>query len=328
MRRWMIILVLALIVAAVAIYCARRIPADAPSSGLTPAEDKVQLSNVPAGHLAAVILVGRRASSCPSDEVVRTSNTADVGNILSPSAACKSRIAVFVQDRAMYFDNASAWTDNAGDNLPVTLADMPQLPISIWVPTGGTWDANANVLAARPIYNNMQSGIGFEDDVPIVENPALDTMSAACSNLGPVKEVGNARDRLNVYYVQEITEPVGARGVHCGDIDPNVILISKSKGVNATFAHEVGHTLTLDETNDIDGLNKYTEIEPGNFACNLMLQMGVNQKLLSTGQSFRGNLNGTSAINTLAKRPGPKPGCHKTDPSAECPAVSFDVVPK
>ena len=148
-----------------------------------------------------------------------------------------------------------------------------------------------------------------------------------CSDLSAVKPVGYSPGRLNVYYVQEITDAVGARGVHC-QTDPNVILISAPTGVNATLSHEIGHALSLGHTNAIDGLNTYAEPEPGLAVCNLMLQSGVNQRLLSTGQCFRGNLNPSSALNTLGARTGPAPGCHPVNESSECPKVSLDVVPK
>ena len=46
------------------------------------------------------------------------------------------------------------------------------------------------IAAAAPIYNNMQSGIGFEDEVPIVEAAGLVSLSGSCLNLGPVTAVG------------------------------------------------------------------------------------------------------------------------------------------
>ena len=322
MRRWMIVIVILLIIAALALSRFRR-NSSVPSTALR--VDTVQLSGAPGSYSAAILLDGRRAA-CVEDEVVRTTQTALVPNILSPSG-CGARVAVFVQDKAMYFDGAVAWTDGS-DTVPVPLASMPQLPISIWAPTGGTWDANAHVLAARPIYNDMQSGIGFEQAVPIVEKQALNSMTAGCNNLAPVKAVAYSPGRLNVYYVQEITDAVDARGVHCTADDPTIILISALMGVNATLSHEVGHALTLDDSNAIDGLDDYTETTPGEFVSNLMLQAGVNQKLLSTGQCFRCNLNSASAINALGARTGPTPGCHPEYSSPECPAVSFDVVPK
>jgi len=332
MRRWMIIILLALIFAALAMYCARR------NSGITsltkPPEDKVQLSGGTGGHSAAILLDGRR-SSCFGDEIVRTTQTAVVNSILAPSG-CDSRVAAFVQDKAMYYGDPAAWTDGS-DTLQVPLAPMPQLPISIWVPLlpppsgrtegEGVLTAIAHIDAARPIYNNMQCGIGFEDAVPIQEKRALNSISAGCSNLGPVKAVGYTPGRLNVYYVQEITDASGAIGIHCA-ADPTVILIDAMFGVNATLSHEAGHALSLDHTNYIDGLNDPVPTGNGDFVTNLMLQSGYNQALLSTGQCFRCNLNSSSAINTLGARTGPTPGCHAVNSTAECPELSFDVVPK
>ena len=101
-------------------------------------DDEIHLSNN-AGHSAAIVLDSRRVS-CQPDEVLRTTDTVAVGNVLSPGV-CESRVAVFVQDRAMHFAEAGApWTDALGDQLDVPLTSMPHLPVSIWVPTGGSGD--------------------------------------------------------------------------------------------------------------------------------------------------------------------------------------------
>ena len=76
------------------------------------------------------------------------------------------------------------------------------------------------------------------------------------------------------------------RAIHCETDDPDVILISPPLGVNATLAHEVGHALTLVHTNNVVGLNTYTEIEPQVFVSNLMLQFGTNQMLSRPGRVF------------------------------------------
>src|SRR4029450_12605053 len=129
-------------------------------------EDEIHFSAVTGNHSAAILIDGRRAA-CVDDEVQRATQTVAVGNILSPSA-CDSRVAVLVQDNAMYFaERVGTWTDETGDTLDVALEPVPRLPISIWAPTGGTGDAQVHVDSAGPIYNDMQCGIGFDQVVPI-----------------------------------------------------------------------------------------------------------------------------------------------------------------
>jgi hypothetical protein len=334
MRRLIFILLVLILAAVTTCVIWRRddpessVPANSPTPPPTPppAEDVVQLLGGTGSHLAAILLDGRRAS-CVSDEVVRTTDTKSVVNILSPPG-CDSRVAVLVQDRAMYFADVGVWTDNTGDTLSVTLAAMPQLPLSIWVPTEEiASDALVHADEAGPIYNDMQCGVGFEEVVPIEQKADLKDMIAGCSDLSAVKAVGYSPGRLNVYYVQEITDTGNARGVHCRNSDPTVILISVPLGLTPTLSHEIGHALSLKHTTD-PVLNNCPQTEPDAVVCNLMKMSGTNQRLLSTGQCFRCNLNSSSALNTLGARTGPTPGCDPVTKSPQCPALSFDVVPK
>ena len=330
MNRYTIILIL-IVLGVLLAWAIRSCPKNgvkpvAEATATSTGQDQIRLSNMAGSDSATILLDGRR-NSCGDDQILRGTGSIEVENVLSPNATCRSRIAVLVQDNAMYFDqDFSAWTDNSGDSLEVGLSPMPRLPISIWVPTGGTGDAKTHAVAAAEIFNDMQSGIGFEDSVPITEAGALDSMGANCLNLQPLKNIGEGPG-LNVYYVQDITDADDARGILCST-DPKVILISVPIGVTATLAHEIGHALKLEHTNDVDGLNTYVETEPGVAICNLMLQSGVNQKLLSTGQSFRANMNGESAINTLHVRTGPTLNCDPVNRTPECPELAFDVVPK
>jgi hypothetical protein len=314
MRRWILIIPVFLVVLLLACLWRRS------------NNDEIRLEGNTGSHNAAIVLNGRRAG-CFDDEIARAKDKTRLSNVLSP-AACSSRIGVLVQDRAMYWaDSISQWTDGAGDSLKVPLESMPQLPVALWVPLGGSGDATVHFVAAAATYNDMQCGIGFPDTVGPVENGVLGPMSASCANLGPVKSVGYSVGHLNVYYVDEVTDAFDARGIRC-QTDPNVILISANLGVVATLAHEIGHALTLDHTNNVDGLNQYTELPDGTFICNLMLQSGVNQQLLSTGQCFRTNLNSLSAINTLGARTGPMPECDPVNRTAACPPLACDVAPK
>ena len=210
----------------------------------------------------------------------------------------------------MYFDDAVEWTDGS-DTVQVSLASLPQLPLSIWVPSDVAKDAGTPRRDGPANLDDMQCGVGFEVVVPIDKKPALGSMSVGCSNLGPVKAVGYSTGRLNVYYVMEITDGDTAIGVHCA-ADPTVILIGAMFGVNATLSHEIGHALTLDHTNDIDGLDTLRLTSPYRRQQS-DAAIGVNQTLLSTGQCFRANLNSSSAINTLGARTGPRrmPPCQR-----------------
>jgi len=281
------------------------------------------LNNKAGADNAAIIVNGRRGI-CFQDEKQRAVSSVAVPHVLA-QGSCTSRMAVLAQDNAFNL-STPGWTDNPGDVVSVSMSAPERLPLAVWMVAGFKPDAEMDVITARQIYNGMQCGIDFEP-APVEDRTshpgASGALDASCADAATVKAVGFTPGRLNIFYIQEITEPSSPRGIVCSG-SPKIVLI-KLEASAETLAHEIGHVLTLRHSNESPVPPEVTAAIPGD---NLMISGGNDRNTLTTGQCFRGNLNGPSGINTLGTRTGPTPGCRLAHGDNRCPALNFDVNPK
>lgn len=287
-------------------------------------QDFIRLRNMSGTDSATILLDGRRSAGCVDDEVQRASPNVGVGNVLS-NQTCNTETAVFAQNNAMQFATpVNVWTNAATDTETVNMAAVIQVPVTAWVLQGPfaqtQTQANNDVARANQLYNTMQAGVGF---APVTMNNATGNPNAAgllngsCANAAQFsQQIGFANGQLNVYYISVVAG--GNRGQWCGGGNPNMMFVGASISDNESLSHEIGHAFSLGHTNLIAGIP----------ATNLMVTGGVNRNSVTTGQSFRVNVNSNSQLNANGNRNGPARTCPDATTSNTCPSLALDVLPK
>jgi hypothetical protein len=309
---------------------------------LTPlsAPDVVRLDYNASNDNGIVLLDARRDIGCVNDEVWRGTGSIPIGNALTNST-CRSEVIVFSNHSAvqLLLSSVTAWTDTAGDLLPVPLTPLLQMPVAIYVVrgpftgTGGSGYGDAasdHVARANDLYGPMNCGLALQPViVDATGNPnASSLLVGKCSQAASLRQqIGFAPGKLNVYYISDVLREdtsTSVRGATCGLVltsptpdDWNTILVSTLYADAETLAHEVGHALSLAHTNT----------NPDVPATNLMNGAGTGRNSLTEGQCFRVNVNPRSALNVNGPRTGPTRSCPDTVTSPECPALSLDVNP-
>lgn len=291
--------------------------------------DKIVLSNEAGTSLATIVIDGNRGlPDCVTDEVKRGKSVA-VGNLL-PSGPCNSETAVYAQDNAMQFVSpVNSWTPAKGDVETVTMTGLLPVTLTVWLLKGLPADPTVNASLASQIYNTMQVGVAFNVALNDVRAGATITESS-CENLTPLTTAyPPVAQRLNVYYVMAVLNedggmPYEVNGRWCSN-NPNIVLIGDFK--EETLAHEMGHAFTLLHPDDPPAASL------PRLAENLMFSHASYdptkpRRLLTTGQTFRINVNTGSALNTDHYRSGSTRDCAELRADGLCPSREFDVNPK
>ena len=152
-------------------------------------------------------------------------------------------------------------------------------------------EAESDVWRAAQLYDDDQCGMTFSINVNEDArrgNFTPDLLTADCvPNVSRFKAVAanTALVGITVFYFDG---QVGDEGETCKDGNSAVIVISQWS-TNETLAHELGHALSLEHPNSIDGM-------PPN---DMMMSPASYPGRLTTGQCFRMNVNATSVLNTL-----------------------------
>lgn len=313
-----------------------------------PCDRIVQTGNTD-GDRSVILMDVRRqpgAAGCSDDEVLRAAGTAQVGSVLAP-AGCRSEVGVFSSGEAMAFlEDVTVWRDACGDEVPVKLEPMLELPVKAWIAVStlesllwwGETDPKVVVKEdfadATQLYDENKTGIAFEWEHGEVEpegwalikeklagTPVLDLLlaggvaPAVCSLTDGLEAIGfRDPDRVNVYYL-----PLPFTGMICDD-DRHVIFVGLVKKPG-TLAHELGHALSL------LGPGGHPNDLPGFDATNVMwVRESVPRSHFSLGQAFRMNLDETSRLNVMGVRQGHTRRCPPDLTSEECPAPHLDWV--
>ena len=272
----------------------------------------------------AIAMLDYRTSDCKNDRIKRTTQTVNLGNILS-KGACRSTVSIFSDDNAMSYEpSVTTWTNSPGDTHTVNLQPIITVPVSVWVANNTLLTTAQNDFAnANMLYNQNNVGVQF--------NPTYNNFSgnaAAAATIGTwcptAATVGNLQgsawytaNTLNIYYVNS-----AFTGVNCGQ-DRNINFLGTIANLGS-LPHEIGHAYGLrpsasaGHTNGVAGF--------GNN--NIMWGGGPGTRdTFTVGQSFRLNTDTTSMLNANGDRTGSTETCLPNVSNSICPELSLDSLP-
>ncbi len=266
----------------------------------------------------AVFLVdGRIGTACVNDKVSLYGVGALAGLSLASSSACRSEVAVFTHDHAMWLQDRVAWPDLGEGVTDVLLQPLVKPALNVWVPTSSSWTsdegldaatwAKVSVTIAKSVFGRNRVGMTFNRSVREYTGGQEGTVGNGCTHAAAVIAAGPPLYRpnaVNVYYVKTIEDY--HRGYTCfesGAANVVYVALTATPEVTTTLAHELGHALGLQ--------GNVGHINPGEFGAtssfvapeeNLMyntttLDIASGQWRFSLGQAYRMNVATRSWIN-------------------------------
>lgn len=286
--------------------------------------DQLDVNNNISNDSTIAVLDFRDAGGCVNDTIVRTTDIADLGSVMS-NGACNADVSVFSDDNAMAFDTAvTTWTDSTGDKHVVDLGVIITVPVSVWVADNAQLAAAQNDIAnANLLYNQNNVGVQFNATITNVSGNAaavtqIGTWCPTAATVGALQgSTWYTANTLNAYYVNS-----AFTGVNCGQ-DRNMQFIGTTANLGS-LPHEFGHAYGLrpsaswGHTNGVAGF--------GNN--NIMWGGGPGTRNWFTiGQSFRINTDTTSMLNVNGDRTGSTRTCLPNASSNVCPVLTLDSVP-
>lgn len=281
---------------------------------------------------------------------------------------CTFEVSAFTRDNAMALATPPPqipWTDNLGDEVRVIFdRDLLTIPVRFYV----LWQKNplapqnvpCNELSspttecmaeqwrevANALFWDQSTGLQFKRPAsnPIILNTSNSNLfDASCLDLDAIYghfqiDPTNAPDSIRVFFVRTSTaeDPHGNRVQSAGwtcqsgpsSFTLNDIIISTSLASSTTLAHEFGHSLSLDDINDVLGDGQIKPHARGLKENNLMYSGSPNRNSLSKAQSFRANVNQFSAIHqhkSLGRVSSNTPRlCHDSVSNLTCPSLGLD----
>ena len=275
--------------------------------------------------------------TCLDDAEYRGSGIVNVGD-LRPFDICTSETSIFSDDNGMFIRSPTIWTDSLTDEHIMNLPTMFRAPVAVWIvinESGAQERAERDMANANFIYNDQKVGFAF-DATYANALPAASFANKGCAASNQIRASNFFRpDRINVYYIDNWTDPDLVRGEACwiGPPDnkpssPGLIFVNRWAPPD-TLAHEFGHVFSLD---DLAALPQ--AVTNGIGTNNIMAGWtpGIIRSEFTIGQSFRMNVNSISMINVNGVRVGwgirGNPPCFDATTSNRCPALARDVTPK
>jgi len=307
-------------------------------------DDQIVVNNTQARDAAMVIIHGQQSKDACPDVPISGGGTHDIPNITPPSSC---QVAVFTKYHPMR-EVSPQWTD-AADVVNITVGeDPPALDLNLFVVTddgrADSW-AKADVSRAQRLFRRNRVGLTFA----MVKFVGSGTLSASdivtighdCAN---AEDIANNlpqynKDRLNVFYVDQIDDEDFYSGYNCfephgdrGFRAPNIIFVSVGSRAPNTLAHEIGHALGLQLATGHTG--PPDEVSITGFESTNIMWAGIDpenpdeQKFFSLGQAYRMNADDDSWVHALKSWPGlPSRACHPSGPlnRTPCPPLALDI---
>jgi hypothetical protein len=290
---------------------------------------------------------GGRGTNCVHDE--RRAFVAAV--LLADFGPCSDgtdpELIVYSIARELGFVTPVNWTAGA-DVVNLSTRAPPQTPIVNRPLVDPTivklrlWNAaaipraqiDAKVLYLKSVYAKNRVGITFDTE-SYNTLPALSANRATSCGTAGISETG-AFNALAAAPPDKVVNAVFVAGMAYGDIgftcpypttgltEGGALFVDPTRGTNATFAHEMGHALSLLRAN-IGHVNVSSGYLAGFDSTNIMAGGGSDRRSLSLGQVFRMTADSTSWLNRLNIRSAPKRKCgeHSDGGPRPCPKLSL-----
>jgi|CXWL01.1.fsa_nt_gi hypothetical protein len=221
-----------------------------------------------------------------------------------PMERCHSEVVVYSKSTALEVVQpvAPPWTSRNGDQVPVGLRSIFQIPVTIWilyVPPGKTEDqiqqtiVDQIVASANKIYPDANCGVTFLDQ-PEVHTGITQSQDVTVFSDSDFAEQWvtqhnfHTPETLNIYAIESLqgtqaqTSPSNT-GLPT-DLYGDKIFLDMGLIQTDTLAHELGHTLALEHVNDSSNL--------------MHTGLARNGSVLTKGQCYRTNVDLGSFLNS------------------------------
>jgi hypothetical protein len=311
--------------------------------------DRVVSTNTQTGQDIGIIVNGQApASEWEHERFAYQGSPIDLRtNLISLSQPNGNEIVAFAEGRPPALLQDVPWS-NAFDNIQVAFDDELQIPIAVWI-VQGPFDRTLaqfidNYVQAQRTFRSQRTGIRLNiDRVTDATSYVGAGVALAAANLSDCAigtlaalhlGIGRKPGMINVYYVGSIQHG-DDEGATCGgskSIDGDIlvagtdVLVASIAGVDQyTLAHELGHTLGLAHTSELDTSTqpKYAAF----FSDDYLMHPQNSSNRMTEGQTFRAIFKPGSAVNSVyhAHPAAPVRECGRSESSLACPRVCLQI---
>lgn len=288
--------------------------------------DQVIINNNTSGVDAWTLLDRLRTdgstTDCANDEIYSSAFLIDLARNalpLSGTPPCASSLTIFSRSAGVFRLDGPPWTVELGDAITTVLPDTrTPLPLRFWITSSdaGTKNiiVNVHLKTMEDLFSDNRVGIvaswSPSDMVtmaevapanPTEQNRLKSVIGTTCNSARAIAREPTIyrADALNVYYVDDLTDPSGSTSVYgwyCYQQGvPNILFMWADDDREHMLAHEVGHALGLVEPRDGHAfpVAGYQGLEADHV---MGYDTGSHTKL-TIGQIFRMSLSRRSWIN-------------------------------